>query len=249
MTKAERVTMAGGASPMVGEFDGSELRGTQVRSGLGVLHLFGDRGPGYRGEDAIEAIKNALEGGSQVVTVAIVGHKAELAVMVLDADFSRLRVVQRDLVEAGIVFKMSYLSITEVSEYASGMSDEKKRPRLYPVLPPSDKPAWCFYPMSKRRNPNQNWYSLTYEEREGLMYQHGASGRTFSGKVVQLITGSTGLDDWEWGVTLFASHPDDLKDVVYTMRYDEVSASYAEFGPFYVGIVATPEEVFSPTRR
>ncbi|MBV8691807.1 MAG: chlorite dismutase family protein, partial [Actinobacteria bacterium] len=120
-----------------------------------------------------------------------------------------------------------------------------KRPRLYPQLPPDDKYAICFYPMSKRRNVEQNWYALPYEEREALMQGHGKVGRTFSGRVVQLITASTGIDDWEWGVTLFAAHPDDLKDVVYTMRFDEASATYAEFGPFVTGMIAGVDEVMS----
>jgi chlorite dismutase len=97
--------------------------------------------------------------------------------------------------------------------------------------------------MSKRRGEADNWYRLSYEEREELMRGHGALGRTFRGRVLQLITASTGLDDWEWGVTLFGVHPDDLKDCVYEMRFDEASARYAEFGPFYTGLVAPLEEV------
>src|SRR6185436_1608499 len=92
-------------------------------------------------------------------------------------------------------------------------------------------------PMSKRRLVGQNWYELPYDQREELMREHGASGRTFAGRVLQVVTGSTGLDDFEWGVTLFAVRPDDLKEVVYTMRYDQASAVYAEFGPFYTGMV------------
>jgi chlorite dismutase len=99
--------------------------------------------------------------------------------------------------------------------------------------------------MSKRRNVEQNWYTLPYEARAQLMQGHGKVGRTFAGRILQLITGSTGLDDFEWGVTLFGVHPDDLKDVVYSMRYDEASAIYAEFGPFYTGVVGTPEEVLT----
>ena len=95
----------------------------------------------------------------------------------------------------------------------------------------------CFYPMSKRRLPEQNWYALPYEDRKALMMEHGASGRRFAGRILQLITGSTGVDDYEWGVTLFAETPDDLKEVVYTMRFDRASAEYAEFGPFYSGVV------------
>jgi len=97
--------------------------------------------------------------------------------------------------------------------------------------------------MSKRRAPGQNWYALPYEQREQLMQGHGKTGRGFRGRVLQLVTGSTGLDDYEWGVTLFAVHPDDLKDCVYTMRFDEASAVYAEFGPFFYGIVGELDEV------
>ena len=97
--------------------------------------------------------------------------------------------------------------------------------------------------MSKRRGDTHNWYTLDYEDRKRLMFEHGASGRRFTGRVLQLITGSTGLDDFEWGVTLFGVHPDDLKDTVYSMRFDEVSANFADFGPFYAGIVAPIEEV------
>jgi chlorite dismutase len=97
--------------------------------------------------------------------------------------------------------------------------------------------------MSKRRDGPDNWYRLDYESRLALMYEHGASGRKFAGRVLQLVTGSTGLDDFEWGVTLFAAAPDDLKECVHTMRFDEASARYADFGPFYTGIVGPVEEV------
>ncbi|MEZ5340826.1 MAG: chlorite dismutase family protein [Acidimicrobiales bacterium] len=101
------------------------------------------------------------------------------------------------------------------------------------------------YPMSKRRTTNENWFTLPFDRRRELMMEHGTSGRKFAGRLVQLITASTGLDEYEWGVTLFATRPDDLKDVVYTMRYDEASARYAEFGPFYTGMVASPDEVLT----
>jgi chlorite dismutase len=96
----------------------------------------------------------------------------------------------------------------------------------------------CFYPMSKRRGAEHNWFRLEYEERRRLMHGHGAVGRAFSGRIVQLITASTGLADWEWGVTLLADDPKAIKDVVYDMRYDEGSAIYGEFGPFTLGLVA-----------
>ena len=103
--------------------------------------------------------------------------------------------------------------------------------------------------MSKLRGETNNWYNLSYEDRERLMYEHGASGRSFAGRVIQLVTGSTGIDDYEWGVTLFAERPDDLKDVVYTMRYDEASRLYAEFGPFYTGLIASLDEVLDIAAR
>jgi hydrogen peroxide-dependent heme synthase len=137
----------------------------------------------------------------------------------------------------------SYVSLTEVSEYAQGIPDEMRNARLYPKLPPEGKRAFCFYPMSKRRGEVHNWFATPYEERKDLMLGHGKTGRTFAGRVLQVITGSTGVDDYEWGVSLFAVHPDDLKDVVYTMRFDEASAHYAEFGPFYAGIVGQVDEV------
>jgi len=106
--------------------------------------------------------------------------------------------------------------------------------RLYPVLP--DWPVICFYPMSKRRSGNDNWYSLGYEQRRKLMAGHARVGRTYSGRILQLITGSTGLDEYEWGVTLLAKDTIDIKSIVYEMRFDEVSARYAEFGDFYIGL-------------
>ena len=105
--------------------------------------------------------------------------------------------------------------------------------------------------MSKRRgdSDNSNWYSLPFDERKALMYGHGAVGRTFAGRILQVITGSTGIDDWEWGVTLFGVHPDDLKECVYTMRFDEGSARFAEFGPFFAGMVAPIEAVLDEVTR
>jgi hydrogen peroxide-dependent heme synthase len=115
--------------------------------------------------------------------------------------------------------------------------------RLYPILPPWE--AMCFYPMSKRRGTDgQNWYALSHAERKQLMLGHAKVGRKWSGKILQLITGCTGLDDWEWGVTLLAHDPMDLKGIVYEMRFDEVSHRFAEFGEFYVGLQLPIEEVF-----
>ena len=166
----------------------------------------------------------------------------------------------------------SYLSMTEESEYmtsdaeyaeqlqrekgyASGNPDFEKamaefntrmtkyrKDKLYPVLPVWE--VFCFYPMSKRRAPGQNWYGLPFEERKRLMAGHGRVGRKYAGKILQLITGSTGLDDAEWGVTLFAHNTFDIKAIVYEMRFDPVSTDYADFGEFYVGLSVPLDELF-----
>ena len=103
--------------------------------------------------------------------------------------------------------------------------------------------------MTKRREAHANWYATPYEQRDAMMREHGTSGRTFAGKVVQLITGSTGLDDYEWGVTLFAVTPEVVKDVVYTLRFDKGSALYGEFGRFYVGYLAPVDELLDGLGR
>ena len=157
--------------------------------------------------------------------------------MVLGEDLWDLRDFQSSIDSAGLKVVDSYFSLTEISEYAAGVPEEMKQARLYPDLPPENKTALCFYPMSKRRDPEANWYTLPYDQRSAQMHEHGRSGRNFAGRVLQVVTGSTGVDDYEWGVTLFAENPDDLKEVVYTMRFDEASAIYADFGPFYTGIV------------
>jgi hydrogen peroxide-dependent heme synthase len=213
--------------------------------GWGVLHLFCKAGPRADAEEITAAVKQAEAAGDQVVPVAILGHKADLAFMALGDDLWRLRQLQGALGAAGLDIVDSYVSLTELSEYAQGVPEALREARLHPQLPPDDKAAWCFYPMSKRRNVEQNWFELGYDERKSLMMEHGTSGRKFAGRVLQVVTGSAGLDDYEWGVTLFAQHPDDLKEVVYTMRFDEASARYAEFGPFFTGMVASLETVLA----
>ena len=211
--------------------------------GLAVIHLFCKPTPEWDGQALVNAVKAAENAGVTVVCVSMLGHKADVAVMGVAADMRELKALQTGVQHAGLEVVDSYVSLTEVSEYAKGMPQEMLNARLYPQLPPAGKNAWCFYPMSKRRNPEQNWFTLDYDKRKELMEEHGKSGRTFAGRVIQLVTGSAGLDDFEWGVTLFAVHPDDLKEVVYTMRYDEASAVYAEFGSFYVGMVTPVEEL------
>ena len=99
--------------------------------------------------------------------------------------------------------------------------------------------------MSKRRVVGANWYELDFDERKRLMMGHGRIGRTYAGRVLQLITGSVGLDDWEWGVTLLADDPAALKEIVYEMRFDEVSSRYAEFGPFFTGLLLEPADTLA----
>lgn len=169
----------------------------------------------------------------------------------------------------------SFVSLTEVSEYVPTVEQYGKRlveegeaagspayaakvkayesrevmmrkQRLTPDLPPW--PCTCFYPMNKKRKVGENWFLLDFDARSRLMAEHGRTGMTFGGKVTQLITVSLGFDDWEWGVTLWARRPEFLKDIVYRMRFDEASARYAEFGPFYVGYITDAAAVLEHCR-
>jgi chlorite dismutase len=212
-------------------------------------------------------------------TLVISGHKADFAVIALDADPLVVNGVHQRLLScplgAALTPVWSFISLTEVSEYlptlehygqelvakgmdAAGQEYRTKlkqferrleimhRQRLTPDLP--TWPAVCFYPMNKRRETDANWFLLDFPERQRLMGQHGESGMKFAGKVTQLITVALGLDDWEWGVTLWARNPEFLKDIVYRMRFDEASARYAEFGPFYVGYLASAQEILAQCR-
>ena len=129
----------------------------------------------------------------------------------------------------------------KVGEFRARM-EKYLKDRLYPNMP--DWPVMCFYPMNKRRGDKHNWYSLSFEERKRLMSGHARIGRQWHGKIRQLITGSTGLDDAEWGVTLFAHDTIDVKGIVYEMRFDPVSAEYADFGEFYIGLQLPLDELF-----
>jgi chlorite dismutase len=169
----------------------------------------------------------------------------------------------------------SFVSVTEVSEYVPTVEQYAKRlveegeqegspafeakvkayqrrepmmrkQRLTPDLP--DWPATCFYPMNKKRKVGENWFTLDFAHRNRLMAEHARSGMSFAGKVSQLITVAVGLDDWEWGVTLWAKNPEYLKDIVYRMRFDEASARYAEFGPFYTSYLASAPRILTHCR-
>jgi chlorite dismutase len=207
-----------------------------------VLHLFWRLGPAVDAEAVVAAVKSCQADDHQVIPFVVLGHKADIGVLALGPDLWRLHRLQADLLAAGLDLTASYLSLTEVSEYARGMPAERLEPRLHPTLPPPDKRVICFYPMSKRREQVGNWYALPYEEREQLMFGHGRKGREFAGRVLQLVTGSTGLDDWEWAVTLFADDPAAIKACVHELRFDPASAVYAEFGPFLIGLLAPIDE-------
>jgi chlorite dismutase len=214
-----------------------------MNDGLSVVHLFGKPTPHVDREAVIAAVKAAEADDCQVVTAAMLGHKADICFMVLGPDWRAQRTLQTALTRAGIDIVDSYVSITEVSEYAKGMPEEMLRARLFPELPPEGLNAFCFYPMSKKRDGHANWFSTPFDRRREMMMEHGKSGRAFAGQVIQVVSGSTGLDDYEWGVTLFAKSPEVIKDVVYTMRFDEGSALYGEFGAFYVGYLDFIENV------
>ena len=140
----------------------------------------------------------------------------------------------------------SYVSVVELSNYLSGDSNEDPyqnahvRARLYPELQRSQ--YICFYPMDKRRDGNDNWYMLPMDKRKELMRSHGLIGRSYAGKVKQIISGSVGFDDFEWGVTLFSDDVLQFKKLIYEMRFDEVSARYADFGSFFTGTILAGEK-------
>ena len=212
-------------------------------SGLNVLHLFCHADAEVDEGAVRKAVEESRAADLQVVTAAIMGAKADICFMVLGINLWDLRTFQSKIQAASLLVSESYVSVTEVSEYAAGTPEKILHDRLWPVLPPEGMRAFCFYPMSKRRGEKNNWYALDYDQRLALMRQHGTSGRNFKGRILQVVTGSTGLDDWEWGVTLFGVHVDDLKDCVYTMRFDEASTLYGEFGTFYTGLVGSVDEV------
>ena len=209
---------------------------------------------------------------TQLLTFSIVSPKGDLGFMLLTPDLHVANFFEKQLtLSLGpeiLTPSYSYFSLTEPSEYTMTreqfIEEEKLTPgtpeadeklaefdkrmthyrsyRVYPQLP--DWPVVCFYPMSKRRSGTDNWYSLDYEARRALMAGHARVGRTYSGRILQLITGSTGLDEHEWGVTLFSKTTEDIKAIVYEMRFDEVSARYAEFGDFYICLQLPLAELF-----
>ncbi len=217
-------------------------------------------------EAATALAKMEQNSNGQSALYSLIGHKGDLMLVHFRESFDALNQAELQLARLGIsdYFEptSSYLSIIELGLYESTIktyrtlmdrgiqphSDEWKReigdtlerqkeamrPRLYPEMPAHR--YICFYPMDRRRGEDKNWYTLPIEERQRQMNEHGLVGRRYAGEVKQIISGSIGFDDWEWGVTLFADEPLVFKKLIYEMRFDEVSAVYALFGHFYVGV-------------
>ncbi len=202
-----------------------------------------------------EALEDADDGASAVFS--ILGHKADLLIVHFRPTLDDLSTAERRFERtafAGFTEQTtSYVSVTEVSGYVSDDYfegneediDEGLRRYIEGKLKPDipDDEYVSFYPMSKRRGEEHNWYDLDFDERAALMSGHGDVGKQFAGKIKQVIASSVGFDDWEWGVTLFGSDPADIKDIVYQMRFDEASSKYGEFGQFYVGRRFPPSDL------
>jgi peroxiredoxin len=204
--------------------------------------------------------------GGQSALFSLLGHKGDLMLVHFRDSFDQLNQVELDLARLRLNDFLepatSYLSVIELGLYESSLktykaladggvephSEEWKKsiqetiarqkeamkPRLFPAMPPNR--YICFYPMDRLRGEDKNWYTLPMEERQRQMNEHGLVGRRYAGEVKQIITGSVGFDDWEWGVDLFADDPLVFKKLIYEMRFDHVSAVYALFGTFYIGL-------------
>jgi hydrogen peroxide-dependent heme synthase len=214
--------------------------------------------------DALSAMEKNPAGQSAIYS--LIGHKGDLMLIHFRNSFADLNQAELSLASLRLSNHLeattSYLSIIELGLYESTLkiynelaeqgiephSDQWKseiecklsrhkeamHPRLFPEIPASR--YVCFYPMDRLRGEEKNWYTLPLEERARQMNEHGLVGRRYAGEVRQIITGSIGFDDWEWGVDLFADDPLVFKKLIYEMRFDEVSAVYALFGQFYVGV-------------
>jgi len=202
-----------------------------------------------------EAVDDADEGES--ATFAVLGHKADLLVLHLRPTLADIDTLERQFEHTALAEFTeradSYLSVTEVSGYMSeDYFDEDAEvedtglaryieTRLTPEIPDSE--FLSFYPMDKRRGPEDNWYDLPFDERAEHLSSHGDIGREYAGRVTQIISGSVGLDDFEWGVTLFADDPTDVKELLYEMRFDPSSSRFAEFGRFLSARRFPPEHL------
>ena len=199
------------------------------KADLGLMVL----GPDFAELDLLSTELAASPLGVALLPAASYVSMTELSEYTSTANDESLRLVEEEGMEEG-----SQEHTAAVQAFAGRMAEYAEH-RLHPKLP--SKRVVSFYPMSKRRIGGYNWYSLDFHDRKRLMSGHARVGRTYRGRVLQLITGSVGLDDWEWGVTLLADDPKAIKDIVYEMRFDEVSSRYGEFGPFATGLVMEPD--------
>jgi chlorite dismutase len=206
-------------------------------------------------QDAIEEMEEFLkdaadreEGGSAVYSV--VGDKADLMLIHVRPTLEELDAVERSFEKTRLADltteTASHVSVTEVGGYTNedvenGDLSGYARSKLFPEIP--DKRFVSFYPMSRKRDPEQNWYKTSKEHRDEMMHEHRESGEEYAGKIKQLISGSIGMDDWEWGVDLFIDDMKHAKGIVYDMRFDEASADYSEFGPFYTAVRFPPSDL------
>jgi len=193
--------------------------------------------------------KTQTDGQGSHAIYSITGQKADFMLMLLRPTMEELNEIENEFNKTALaeytIPMYSYVSVVELSNYLPSDEDPYENPhvraRLYPTLPQAK--YVCFYPMDKRRQGDDNWYMLPMEERRSLMRSHGMIGRQYAGKVKQIITGSVGFDDYEWGVTLFADDVLQFKKLVYEMRFDEVSARYGEFGSFFVGNILAEDRI------
>ncbi|WP_066188174.1 MULTISPECIES: hydrogen peroxide-dependent heme synthase [Gracilibacillus] len=209
-------------------------------------------------KQAVEELQNMLRKWETVAEdrdgshafYSIIGQKADIILMILRPTMQELSDIELTFNKSKFaeftIPSYSYVSVVELSKYMSKENDNPEdnpgvRARLAPKLPQWDH--ICFYPMDKRRQGDDNWYMLPFDERRQLMYEHSFTGRKYAGEIKQIITGSMGFDDWEWSVTLFAKDVLQIKKIVYEMRFDVVSARYGEFGSFYVGNILKTEDV------
>lgn len=221
-------------------------------------------------EEAAQALAVADSGAT--AWVQVLGHKAELMVVCFRRRFDDLAHAQlamsRTALHDHLVPTYSYVSIVELGMYEmtakiheqlgakfqpgseeferafdAEMDTQRQRVMSRLFLDVPENRYVCFYPMNKRRGEHLNWYSEAFERRAAMMREHGMIGRHYAGKVTQVISGSIGYDDWEWGVDLFADDPLVFKKLIYEMRFDEASAKYAEFGPFYTGLQFGPGQL------
>jgi chlorite dismutase len=221
-------------------------------------------------DEAVRAL--ALPDAGATAFVQMLGHKADLMFVCFRRSFEELAQAQLALSRTGLHAHLeattSYVSVVELGMYEMTIklheqlgarhkpgSDEFEKAfdaemetqrqrvinRLFLELPKAR--YVCFYPMNKRRGETYNWYVESFERRTAMMREHGMIGRGYAGRVTQVISGSIGYDDWEWGVDLFAPDPLVFKKLIYEMRFDEASARYAEFGPFYTGLQFAPGQL------